>query len=78
MRCVPNTTNKIKAQHKWMQQSRQAGRKEYTEGALMAKGDPWQDVFSAQLENNLGTRSAAATNETPGPCRSPTFYCFSF
>ena len=44
----------------------------------MAKGDPWQDVFSAQLENNLGTRSAAATNETPGPCRSPTFYCFSF
>ena len=37
-----------------------------TEGALMAKEDPWQDVFSAQLENNLGTRSASATNENSG------------
>ena len=42
----------------------------------MAKGDPWQDVFSAQLENNLGTRSASATNETLGPSRSPPCFCF--
>jgi len=32
------------------------------EGALLAKEDPWQDVFSAQLENNLGTQQASATN----------------
>ena len=51
---------KIKAQHSSTQGMQEEGRD--TEGALMAKEDPWQDVFSAQLENNLGTQPASATN----------------
>jgi len=51
---------KIKAQHSSTQGMQEGGRD--TEGALMAKEDPWQDVFSAQLENNLGTQPASATN----------------
>jgi len=59
--CVPKTTQKkIKAQHSSTQGMQEGGRD--TEGALMAKEDPWQDVFSAQLENNLGTQQASATN----------------
>ena len=55
-----NNTKKIKAQHSSTQGMQEGGRD--TEGALMAKEDPWQDVFSAQLENNLGTQPASATN----------------